>query len=721
MANVFKPKRSNVPSSVPTTVQLDDGELAVNSADKKIFLRDGASVVEVANFSTGGSGTEYWTQTDVGIHTLSNVGIGTTNPNTTLDVRGPITVGVGTVGVGSIFLTNEIDAWYYTGNSKSVTTDDGSPTAVYVGAAGTALFITGDNNNRVIQYTLSTPYDVSTAGAAVTFFSTSLQETTPAGIDFNSDGTKMFIVGQTAIAPLVANAEYVHEYSLSIPWNVSPSSVGWTTSYRINEDTSPNGVAFGDNGTKMYVIGNTNDRMYQYTLTTPYSLASGVSYSGNSLLVTITNAEGNFTDLSFNSDGSKVWVAGLDRDRIYEFTLATNWDISTGSYTNDFFTELDVNLSGLHVIPSQNVAYIVGTSLDTVYQFDTNNYSLKLCSDPSKNKINLGQSSSSIIFEGYARVKDNLHVRKGLYVGDTSRFASFADFSGTLNHSGSTATLNNNTAANTINLSTAAATSGVQKTINIGTGGAAGSRLLVTFGSATAGTISTVTFNPGTNLILGLTTTTAIPTGTASQPLQIGSASSIQGAYISGSVGIGITNPQGSLQVGTGVTVYGTTGIVSAVSFYGSGTNLSGIVTQIVAGSNVTISPIDGTGSVTINSTTVNRTIGVSIDGGGNVITTGTKGYVEVPYAGTIEEWKIIAEPSGSITFDIWKSNAAIPTNSNTITASAKPTLTTAQRATSTTLTGWTTAVSVNDVFGFEVESATTVTKAVLTVVIQQT
>jgi hypothetical protein len=42
------------------------------------------------------------------------------------------------------------------------------------------------------------------------------------------------------------------------------------------------------------------------------------------------------------------------------------------------------------------------------------------------------------------------------------------------------------------------------------------------------------------------------------------------GIYTSSSVGIGTTNPQGSLQVGTGVTVYGNTGIVSARQFYGS-------------------------------------------------------------------------------------------------------------------------------------------------------
>lgn len=52
MANIFKPKRSNVVSSVPTTSNLADGEMAVNSADKKIYLRDGSEIVEVANNST---------------------------------------------------------------------------------------------------------------------------------------------------------------------------------------------------------------------------------------------------------------------------------------------------------------------------------------------------------------------------------------------------------------------------------------------------------------------------------------------------------------------------------------------------------------------------------------------------------------------------------------------------------------------------------------------
>lgn len=54
MANILKPKRSSVAFSVPTTSNLADGEIAVNSTDKKIYLRNGASIIEVANADAAG-------------------------------------------------------------------------------------------------------------------------------------------------------------------------------------------------------------------------------------------------------------------------------------------------------------------------------------------------------------------------------------------------------------------------------------------------------------------------------------------------------------------------------------------------------------------------------------------------------------------------------------------------------------------------------------------
>ena len=55
MATVIKLKRSSTADSVPTTSDLADGEVAINLADRKIYVNNGGTVVEVANAS--GTGT----------------------------------------------------------------------------------------------------------------------------------------------------------------------------------------------------------------------------------------------------------------------------------------------------------------------------------------------------------------------------------------------------------------------------------------------------------------------------------------------------------------------------------------------------------------------------------------------------------------------------------------------------------------------------------------
>lgn len=89
------------------------------------------------------------------------------------------------------------------------------------------------------------------------------------------------------------------------------------------------------------------------------------------------------------------------------------------------------------------------------------------------------------------------------------------------------------------------------------------------------------------------------------------------------------------------------------------------------------------------------------------VVAVGTKGYMRVPFACTITGWTIQADVSTTAVLDVWKiaAGTAEPTNSNSITASAKPTLTADDVVNSTTLTGWTTSVAAGDLIGWEVES----------------
>jgi hypothetical protein len=110
-----------------------------------------------------------------------------------------------------------------------------------------------------------------------------------------------------------------------------------------------------------------------------------------------------------------------------------------------------------------------------------------------------------------------------------------------------------------------------------------------------------------------------------------------------------------------------------------------------------------------------------TLDNGSSVLPLGDSlTYVEVRGAGTITEWALTGTPSGSLVLDIWKAAGAIPTVANTIVGSAPPTLTAQTLNNSSTLTGWTTAINVGDVFGFAVTSVTSVKKAVLTLRIQR-
>lgn len=94
------------------------------------------------------------------------------------------------------------------------------------------------------------------------------------------------------------------------------------------------------------------------------------------------------------------------------------------------------------------------------------------------------------------------------------------------------------------------------------------------------------------------------------------------------------------------------------------------------------------------------------IDGGGAVITTGQKGHIQIPVKCTITAVRLLADQAGTIQIDIWKDTYANfpPTVADTITASAKPALASAQSYQDTALTGWTVAVAAGDILAYNVD-----------------
>lgn len=129
------------------------------------------------------------------------------------------------------------------------------------------------------------------------------------------------------------------------------------------------------------------------------------------------------------------------------------------------------------------------------------------------------------------------------------------------------------------------------------------------------------------------------------------------------------------------------------------------------------IMAINGTGVISfINNY---RTVNFVIDGAGTTIATGFKGFVQIPFDCQIMEWTLLADRTGSVVIDIWKDTYAnfAPTVADTITAAAKPTITATNKATNSTLTGWTTTITSGDVLAFNVDSVTDI--RLLTVVLK--
>ena len=204
----------------------------------------------------------------------------------------------------------------------SVVSQDTFPNGIAFNTDGTKMFIVGITSDNVSEYDLTTGFDVSTA-SHTRDFDVSGQDTSPQEIAFNTDGTKMFIVG--------GSGTDVNEYALSTGFDVSTAS--YTQNFSVSsQETGPAGIAFNTDGTKMFIVGYTGDEVNEYALTTGFDVSTA-SYTQN---FDVSSQDSVPTGIAFNSDGTKMFVCGTAGDAVYEYALSTGFDISTASFSESF-------------------------------------------------------------------------------------------------------------------------------------------------------------------------------------------------------------------------------------------------------------------------------------------------------------------------------------------------------------------------------------------------
>jgi hypothetical protein len=148
-------------------------------------------------------------------------------------------------------------------------------------------------------------------------------------MSMSPDGTKAYCVNHNGVSEGYTN-DSVGQYNLDTPWDLltmggvagqSPS----LNSFPSFTDSSPVQVYFSPNGINMYVAGRSSFRIYRYTLATPWVVSTA------SAVISIASGYASLSGVSFSTDGLKMFIT--ESTNMRRFTLSSAWDITTA--TND--------------------------------------------------------------------------------------------------------------------------------------------------------------------------------------------------------------------------------------------------------------------------------------------------------------------------------------------------------------------------------------------------
>jgi len=192
VATVIKLKRSTTASAVPTTSDLEDGEVAVNITDKIVYMRSGGSVVTVANFNDGSSVDLSAIDQDILPDTTETYDLGSTSKRfrslylagDTIDIGGSTisSDGTGTISISAtgatLPLNSNVEVVSGVTKTLALAGDDGSPVQAvpFFSKAGglntqnTKLDFKADPDKVVAQFTLANGSQLGSSQGNTLFF-----------------------------------------------------------------------------------------------------------------------------------------------------------------------------------------------------------------------------------------------------------------------------------------------------------------------------------------------------------------------------------------------------------------------------------------------------------------------------------------------------------------------------------------------------------------------
>jgi sugar lactone lactonase YvrE len=263
---------------------------------------------------------------------------------------------------GSVTVGYDLSVAAYDSKSLSVSGQETSPIGVNLSLDGTKMFVLGFTGDDINLYNLSTAFDLSTAVSTSTAFSIGSQDNTPWAFDFKPDGTSIYMVG--------SQYNTVFQYNCTSAFDIGTASYANKSFNVSTQASSARGLTFKPDGTKMYVLDNGGDDIYQYSLSTAWDVSTA---SYDSVSFNVTSEATSPYGITFNADGTELFLTAHTTGAVYRYTLTTAYDISTASYSSIFF-----NISSETTTPtdvffadSGQKMYINSYGDDTIYQYST--------------------------------------------------------------------------------------------------------------------------------------------------------------------------------------------------------------------------------------------------------------------------------------------------------------------------------------------------------------
>lgn len=235
--------------------------------------------------------------------------------------------------------------------------------APFVSPDGTK-FYTLDASDRLREYSLSTPYDISTY-SSTSFLLTggSNGNDNPLGMYFKPDGTRLW---------LTDSDDYMYVWNLTTAWDLSTLSYVGADSFTSPFD-NPCQPFWKPDGTQFMAIDSAIDRVRSFSVPTAWDIFSvnTSSYSQSSLMDVSPISEVAARGIFWSNDGTKAYLTGSGRDQIMMWNTDP-WDVTDIAGDPDDVLGIgtqETNATGLCFSADGKHLYVTGMSGDGVDQF----------------------------------------------------------------------------------------------------------------------------------------------------------------------------------------------------------------------------------------------------------------------------------------------------------------------------------------------------------------